>query len=929
MNFAAGSLVKARGREWVVLPQSKGELLMVRPLGGSEDETTGILLPLENVESAVFPQPIFSELGDYRSCRLLREAVRLGFRSGAGPFRSFARIAVEPRPYQLVPLLVALKLDPVRILIADDVGIGKTIEAGLIARELLDRGEANRLAILCPPSLAEQWQKELRDKFHIEAVLVLAGTAGRLERDCARDQSIFDLHPVVIVSSDFIKSDRHRDDFLRTCPELVIVDEAHTFACGGQGRGAVHQRNRLLLGLAADPKRHLVLVTATPHSGKENSFRSLLSFLDKDFINLPEDLRGQQYEAQRKRLAAHFVQRRRADIVHYMKEDTPFPSRDDTEVTYSLSPGYKKLLNKVLSYAREIVKDKDCNVLRQRVRWWSALALLRSLASSPAAAASTLRSRAATVDFEDIKSIDEFGHRSIMDIDTDEEIADIIPGADTVETGESDPAKKRLLELAREADSLYGSLDLKLIQAIIEIKKLVQEGYRPIVFCRFIPTAEYLADNLRRELKEVEVIAVTGTLPPSEREERILELAQSPRRVLVATDCLSEGINLQQHFDAVFHYDLSWNPTRHEQREGRVDRFGQQKTKVKVVTFYGRDNKIDGIILEVLIRKHKNIRSSLGISVPVPMSSNAVVEAIFEGILLRQRQEITQLSFEFMEPTKRELFNRWDNASTREQRTRTMFAQESIKVEEVAKEFAAMREAMGTSIDVEVFVREAFAALNANLTGVDPFKIDLRSAPGLLKDAIGEELLLASFKPESVHYLNRTHPAVENLANYVLNSALDAYPDSPAKRCGVIRTSQVASRTTVLLVRFRYSIITKEKDQEHHLLAEDCQVMSFTGAPGKAAWLSPDQTESLIKLQPEANIGEDQARHFLQSTLANVEEIMPHLEQTAEVRAQQLLDAHRRVRTAARKTGVLFKVVPYLPPDILGLFLYLPKGGLQ
>ena len=122
--------------------------------GGTDDETTGILLPLELVEPAQFDLPNPDQIGDYRSCRLLRYAVRLGFRSSAGPFRSFARIAVEPRPYQLVPLLMALSLDPIRILIADDVGIGKTIEAGLIARQLLDRGEVQRLAVLCPPHLA-------------------------------------------------------------------------------------------------------------------------------------------------------------------------------------------------------------------------------------------------------------------------------------------------------------------------------------------------------------------------------------------------------------------------------------------------------------------------------------------------------------------------------------------------------------------------------------------------------------------------------------------------------------------------------------------------------------------------------------------------------------------------------------------------------
>src|SRR5215470_9880859 len=184
MTFAVGSLVKARGREWVVLPESAEDLLVLRPLGGTEDEVTGIYLPLEPVESATFALPDPSQPGDYRSCRLLRDAVRLGFRSSAGPFRAFARIAVEPRPYQLVPLLLALRLDPVRLLIADDVGIGKTIEACLIARELLDRAEIQRIAVLCPPHLAEQWQLELSSKFSIDAELVLPSTARRLEAMC-------------------------------------------------------------------------------------------------------------------------------------------------------------------------------------------------------------------------------------------------------------------------------------------------------------------------------------------------------------------------------------------------------------------------------------------------------------------------------------------------------------------------------------------------------------------------------------------------------------------------------------------------------------------------------------------------------------------------------------------------------------------------
>jgi SNF2 family DNA or RNA helicase len=355
MSFAVGSLVKARGREWVVLPESDEQMLILRPLGGTEDEVTGIYVPLERVDPAHFDLPDPTQPGDYRSCRMLRDAVRLGFRSSAGPFRSFGHIAVEPRPYQLVPLLVALKLDPIRLLIADDVGIGKTIEACLIARELIDRGEVSHMAVLCPPQLAEQWQAELQDKFHLDAELVLASTASKLERNCRLGQSLFERYPYVIVSTDFIKSDRRRDEFLRTCPELVIVDEAHTCAYGGESRGGRHQRYQLVSSLAADTSRHLILVTATPHSGNEEAFRSLLTFLEKDFKNLPEELTGKQHEQDRRRLAAHFVQRRRGDIRSYLHADTPFPEREESEQTYKLSADYKRLIDKVMRYARETV----------------------------------------------------------------------------------------------------------------------------------------------------------------------------------------------------------------------------------------------------------------------------------------------------------------------------------------------------------------------------------------------------------------------------------------------------------------------------------------------------------------------------------------------------------------------------------------------
>lgn len=938
MSYAVGSLVKARGREWVVLPESEDDLLVLRPLGGTEDEVTGICLSLENVEQAQFDLPDPAQVGDYRSCRLLRDALQFGFRSSAGPFRSFAKIAVEPRPYQLVPLLMALKLDPVRILIADDVGIGKTVEACLIARELIDRGEVRRLAVLCPPHLAEQWQAELLNKFHIEAELVLSSTATRLERHCGLGQSLFEIYPYVVVSTDFIKSDRRRDEFLRTCPELVIVDEAHTCAFADQGRGSRHQRYQLLKGLSADPDRHLILVTATPHSGKEEAFRSILTFLDKDFTNLPENLAGKGNEQYRRRLAAHFVQRRRADIRHYLQAETPFPEREEAEENYKLADQYRQLFDRVLRYARETVKDLGDSRHRQRVRWWSVLALLRALASSPAAAAATLRSRAAVADTETPEEADEIGRRTVLDLDLDETTdgIDVIPGSDTGEQSEEDKKNRRiLLEMARVAENLHGDKDAKLLKAVKLIQELLKNGYRPIVFCRFITTAEYLAAQLRERLpNKVKVIAVTGTLPPGEREERILQLAESPQRVLVATDCLSEGINLQEHFDAVFHYDLSWNPTRHEQREGRVDRYGQPRRKVRVVTYYGTDNQIDGIVLDVLLRKHKKIRSSLGISVPVPVDTNSVVEAIFEGLLLKEQkgthhQQLTMFE-EYLRPTREDLFAKWDDATAREKRSRTMFAQESIKVEEVARELEAVQVAIGSGAEVEWFVREGFQACGATVSGKIPMQIDLQEAPvSLVEEVGGTKKLKAQFRlpvEDGVLYLSRTHPVVEGLGTYIMNTALDPLIPAPARRCGVIRTSRVERRTTVLLVRFRYHIVTRRGDMERPLLAEDCQVLAFAGSPQNAQWMDSTDAENLLQAEPEVNVNPNLASEFLSRVTGDFDRLRPHLEEAAWHRGRELLQAHRRVRTASRHTGVSYRVEPQLPPDVLGIYIYLPKN---
>ena len=948
LQFEPGSLVRARGREWVVLPDSSNELLILRPLGGSSDETTGIYVPLEKIESASFQLPDPSQSGDFRSCRLLRHAIRLGFRSGAGPFRSFAKLGVDLRPYQLVPLLMALKLNPVRLLIADDVGVGKTIEAGVVARELLDRGICRRLAVICPPHLVDQWRVELLDKFNIEAQPITAGSAARLERDCQPGQTLFDLFPFVVVSLDFIKVDRRRDDFMRTCPELVIVDEAHTCAfanAGGRGR---QQRHQLIKGLAESSQRHMLFLTATPHSGNENAFRSLIGFLHPDFTEFSTDMTHSQHEKELRKLSKYMVQRRREDIKSYLDALTPFPERVSSEETYSLSDPYQALFRRIIDYVKESVQDEQGGKLKQRVRWWSALALLRALASSPAAAASALKMRAASADSLTIEDADEIGKHSVMDLIQDEatDNSDITPGVQTQDDLDS-PIHKRLQKMARDAEELQGTHDFKLKKGIEIIKSLLDEDFRPVVFCRFIHTAKYLETQLKKSLgnmPNVMISSITGEMPPQDRETRILEFENARKSVLIATDCLSEGINLQDYFNAVVHYDLSWNPTRHEQREGRVDRFGQEAKKVRMITLYGIDNQIDGIILDVLIRKHRTIRESLNISIPVPMDPNKVIEAIFEGLLLKEHSGSTDRIFpafeEYFKPQQSQLHIKWEEVSREEEKLRRLFTHSSIKVEEVQRELDASNDAVGSSKDVTAFVNDALDAYRVPFQkfsmGNNDIKLEKDQFPRDLQEAVwswNDDKKTISFDFPSrngVDYLKRTHPFVEALARYVFDTALDSLTQAVAKRSGVIRTSTVKTKTTLLLVRFRFHISynpsLSQTSSPPLSMAEECRLFAFEGSPQNAKILNDTLSETLLDAQPTQNISSEESRRLLSEMIERFHPLFLLLEDKAKQRASDLYEDHLRVSSVSGNPFSAIKVEPVLPPDIVGLYIYLPHN---
>lgn len=953
--FSIGSLVRARGREWAVQPGSDSQFLILRPLGGADQDHTGVFPSLEPVESASFASPTPDDLGDHASARMLRDALRIGFRSSAGPFRSLASIAVEPRSYQLVPLLMALRQDTVRLLIADDVGIGKTIESGLIAAELLASGEAKRLSVLCSPALAEQWQSELRNKFGLNAELVLSSTARRLQKGLEMGESVFDRYPVTVVSTDFIKSQTRMDEFIRSAPELLIVDEAHTAVSDGSSNRNTSrtQRHELLQGLAANPSRHLILVTATPHSGQEQGFNNLLELLDPALPNLNLDRPEGRAE-----LAKYFVQRRRGDIRKYLantalEQETPFPrDRETQELPYTLTPEYQKLFAQVLDYARERVQAEDAGTTKQRVAWWSVLALLRALASSPVAASATLRKRAANVSALTIEEADELGRATVLDAADDEsrEDVDSTPGAIT-DAGEEgtdaelqSPDRRRLLTFARSADELANpDSDAKLAAVIKTVKSLLEDGFAPIVFCRFIDTADYVGKHLATSLgRNTTVAVVTGELPPEERLARIDELTQvEGQHVLVATDCLAEGVNLQEDFQAVVHYDLAWNPTRHEQREGRVDRFGQKADIVRAVTIYGKDNQIDGVVLDVLLRKHAAIRKATGVSVPVPASSNSVVEALMEGLMLRG-SDTEQLSLDIgVEQKIEELDQAWNSAAEAERTSHTKYAQAGIKPEEVAAEVTEIRDALGTNADIAAFVDASVRALggivnNLGTTPSEGLRIDTGNLPAPLQQAFtpGHNTPLTFYPdppaPRKDAVLNRTDPDVAAIASFVLEAALDSQAVATsvhtflARRTGVFRSEAVNTRTTVIVLRERVSVTLPGRDSTRTTVVEHAETLAFTGQPTDPTWLSPNTARDIVE-HPASSIGGDRlAVDAVSKAIDGLPTLSPHLNAFAEQTADRVEQSHRRVRSASGDRLRGLKAEAILPPDVLGIYVYLP-----
>jgi len=911
-----GNLVHARGREWVVQNESTESWLKLRPLGGTDDDIISLIPKLEfdPVKPATFPWPDPEQPGNHSAALLLRDALRLKLRTGSGPFRSFGNIAVEPRAYQLVPLLMALRLSTIRLLIADDVGIGKTIEAGLIVRELMDRGEISKLAVLCPPHLVEQWQSELEQRFNLPSVALTSASASRIERNIPHGVPLFEHHPIVVVSLDYIKSERHREHFLAIAPDCIVVDEAHTCASSGQGK---QLRFELLQRLSSDESRHLILLTATPHSGDETAFYNLISLLNPEFVQL-QNISSASHPL-RQELARHFVQRRRKDIVEWQAETQDgkgFPKRMKSEVTYKLTGDWGAFFDAVQDYCRTLAEQAEAEQEQgAKLMWYATLALLRCVASSPAAAIKALSNRLEASMIET-----ELAEDRIHDGEADD-----LSGSDLEPPGQLE--NEQLQYLITEANRISGKKgDPKLAALIRHLESLVDEGYQPVVFCRYVATAHYVAEQLRQHFKKVLVEAVTGEQPPEERRDKVETMEENDQRILVATDCLSEGINLQHLFTAVIHYDLAWNPTRHEQREGRVDRFGQQSPEVRCTMLYGEDNPVDGFILNVILRKGEAIQKELGVLVPMPEDEARINQALIKAALMKRSESRSpQLGFDFglAELELKPLQTQWKDALEKAKANRTVFAQRRIRPEEVLPEWHKQQQALGSQQDIQRFIESATRRFNAPLEKVrNKWKLSPQYLPEALRGRMADEGI---DKPTLIDLegLHRSHPIVTILADQVIEESLQGSTQIAA-RCAVAETNDVDTVTTLYLLRLRHQLEYVRRREPFQLMAEETLTLAVKGRTNPV-WITGTEVSELLNCEPVGNLPKELITRELNQAIAFMQQHQSKLEEIAVQRSQALLEDHQRVREAARDVGQ-YNVRPCLPVDVIGVYVLLPAA---
>lgn len=560
---------------------------------------------------------------DGEQLRLVSEAYRISLAHLFDPYLAVHTSSVEPLPHQISAVYQEMlpKL-PLRYVLADDPGAGKTIMTGLFIKELIVRGDLKRCLIVSPGSLAEQWQDELFSKFHLRFEIL---TNDRIES--AASGNIFSEVDFCICRLDKLARNESIQEKLKVTEwDLIVCDEAHKMSATVWG-GEVKYTKRFLLGrLLSNITRNFLLLTATPHNGKEEDFHLFLSLVDPDRF---EGTHGNSQQA----IDVSDVMRRLVKEELLKFDGTPlFPERIAYTVNYDLSPEESKLYAAVTEYVQEEFNRADkLNNERKTMVGFALTILQRRLASSPEAIYQSLRRRRERLEHR--LAEERLGKRAAeYSIDFDEMDDDDLSAEETEKMEETvvdhASAAATIAELEAEIRTLkrleqmanrvrVSGVDRKWD----ELSHLLQDneamfgenGNREklIIFTEHKDTLKYLTEKIRSLLGSDEsVVTIHGGMIRDERR-KVEELFKQDIgvRILIATDAAGEGINLQRAH-LMINYDLPWNPNRLEQRFGRIHRIGQ--TEVCHLWNLVAQETREGFVFQRLFAKLEEERQALG-----------------------------------------------------------------------------------------------------------------------------------------------------------------------------------------------------------------------------------------------------------------------------------------------------------------------------
>jgi superfamily II DNA or RNA helicase len=580
------------------------------------------------VETTI-PGPVWSFDADGQLFRLVSEAYRIRLAYLFDPMLAVHTSLVDPLPHQIIAVYgEMLPRQPLRFLLADDPGAGKTIMAGLLIKELRARGDLKRCMVICPGALGEQWQDELNEKFQIPFEIL---TNDKLES--ARTGNWFLENDLVICRLD--KLSRNEDvqaKLEQTDWDLVVVDEAHKMSASFSG-GEVHETKRHRLGkLVGRLTRHFLLMTATPHNGKEEDFQLFLALLDADRFE------GRFRDGVHVIDPSDIMRRLAKEQIRKFDGKPLFPERRAYSPTYKLSDAEAHLYKRVTDYVREEFNRADNLEVGRRGTVGFALTILqRRLASSPEAIYQSLRRRGErlekrlreeslqqrgisvgrTYTLDDIDDLDDAPDSEVEAIE--EQILDEATAARTVAELQAEiEILKGLEQLAHEVrrsgtDRKWDELS-RLLQDVPEMKDAQGHRRKLVIFTEHRDTLNYLHGRIAGLLGRPDaVVVIHGSLGRDERRKIQERFTQSTDvEILVATDAAGEGINLQRAHLMV-NYDLPWNPNRLEQRFGRIHRIGQ--TEVCHLWNLVAEETREGDVFKRLFEKLEVERQALGAGV--------------------------------------------------------------------------------------------------------------------------------------------------------------------------------------------------------------------------------------------------------------------------------------------------------------------------